>query len=272
MGANSKVKAPFFSVIMPIHRWHELLPLAIQSILKQTDSDFEFLIAANGPASLELEEQLTPFVKNDARVRIVSTPMPGLVFALNLLIQQARGAYLVRMDGDDLSEPNRLETMRHFLLQYPETDVLGSNYLMIDSHGDIIKISSLPEFNSTIRRLLPFNCVLAHPTVAMRTSLVLSLQGYMYGHASEDYDLWLRMLRRRPKVVFHNLREAVFRYRVHAGQSTGADRIGLFVAHDIGLRLREFLLTANPMFIVGIFRSLVQLVVRKVQAWTGKRA
>lgn len=266
------MNAPFFSVIMPVHQWHELLPPAIESILNQTDPDFEFLIVANGAACAALQEQLQPVVGSDNRVRVVTTPMPGLVFALNLLIQQAKGEYLVRMDGDDLSEPDRLQTMRQYLVQHPETDVLGSNYFMVNVQGSTIKMSALPQDNSVIRRLLPFNCVLAHPTVAMRKSLLLRLQGYMYGQASEDYDLWLRMLRHEPAVVFHNLREPVFRYRVHAGQATGSNRIGLFVAHDIGLRLRELLLTGNPMFIAGIGRSMLQFVVRKVQAWTGKRA
>lgn len=266
------MKTSFFSVIMPVHQWHELLLPAIESILKQTDPDFEFLIVANGPAAVALQSQLHPAVCNDARVRVLTTPMPGLVFALNLAIQQAHGEYLVRMDGDDLSEPDRLQTMRQYLLEHPETDVLGSNYFMVNAQGDTIKMSSQPEDNAVIRRLLPFNCVLAHPTVAMRKSLVLRLQGYMYGQTSEDYDLWLRMLRHNPPVVFHNLRAPVFRYRVHVGQATGANRIGLFVAHDIGLRLREFLLTGNPMFLVGIGRSLVQWVFRKLQALTGQRA
>ena len=266
------MSAPFFSVIMPVHHWHDMLPGAIQSILDQTDPDFEFIIAINGPAQLDLQVKLQTYAQNNPCIRLICTPMPGLVFALNLAAQSARGDYLVRMDSDDLSESNRLQAIRAYLQLNPHTDVVGSNYTMIDSQGSTIKISNQPIRNHDIRRLLPFNCVLAHPTVAMRKSLLLSLQGYMYGQVSEDYDLWLRMLRRKPAVVFYNLSEPVFRYRVHTGQATGADRIGLFVAHDIGLRLREFLLTGNPMFLAGIARSMLQWVVRKVLALTGKRS
>lgn len=175
------------------------------------------------------------------------------------------------MDSDDVSEIYRLSELYKYIQGNPMVDVIGSNYIMINGQGETIKRSKLPLMNKEIRAKLPFNCVLAHPTVAIRRELLLSMGGYMYGHVSEDYDLWLRMLRRVPQVVFHNIEQPLFRYRQHPDQATGSSRIGLFVAHDISLRFREFLLTGNPVFIAGIARSCVQFFVRKVKALQGIR-
>lgn len=264
------MSTPFFTVLMPVHRWQIHLPLALQSIIDQDFQNYEFVIVVNGSDDT-LQQRIEEWAKDHERIRIISTPLPGLVFALNFGAHFAEGKYLVRMDSDDVSEIYRLSELYKYIQGNPMVDVIGSNYIMINGQGETIKRSKLPLMNKEIRAKLPFNCVLAHPTVAIRRELLLSMGGYMYGHVSEDYDLWLRMLRRVPQVVFHNIEQPLFRYRQHPDQATGSSRIGLFVAHDISLRFREFLLTGNPVFIAGIARSCVQFFVRKVKALQGIR-
>lgn len=258
------MSAPFFSVVLPTNADHAYLDLAINSILDQSYRHFELLLVVNGPDHNLLAQRFKQRYANQDNVRVLDTPMCKLPFALNLGIHAAQGDYIVRMDSDDISAPHRLEALAACLTQNPEADVLGSNYQFIDQDGRFGAVSSLPQDDGSIRFRLPFKCVLAHPTLCLRRSLMLSVGGYMYGVASEDYDLWLRLLRHHSPVKFLNLPQVLLYYRIHESQATSTSRIGEFVAHDVALRVREFLMTTKPMFLLGILRSVVQYAYRKI--------
>ncbi|HEY1057268.1 MAG TPA: glycosyltransferase [Limnobacter sp.] len=255
---------PFFSVVLPTHVDNAYLDMAVRSILDQEYTQYELLLVVNGPQHMTITDALRQRYGQHPQVQVLSTPMCKLPFALNLGIHAARGNYVVRMDGDDIALPQRLSVLAEHLSQHPALDVLGSNYQIIDEHGTFGAVSRQLAGNAALRSRLPFKCELAHPTLCIRRSLLLAVGGYMYGVASEDYDLWLRLLRHQPAVQFDNLPDVLLQYRFHSGQATSKARIGEFVAHDIGLRLREWLLTGKPMFLLGIARSMVQFVVRKL--------
>lgn len=253
----------YFSVVLPTNTIHDFLDTAIQSVFQQTYPHFELIIVVNGEHHEQLKNELHLQYGHHPQIRLLSTPVSKLPFALNLGIHAAKGSFVVRMDGDDICLPNRLAVLAQSLKCSPSLDVVGSNYQIIDAHGKLGQVSKQIQTNREIRKRLPFKCELAHPTLCLRRTLLLQLGGYMYGVASEDYDLWLRMLRLRPAVQFANVPDVLLRYRFHAGQATSKSRIGEFVAHDLGLRLRELLLTGNPVFLLGMLRSLVQYVYRK---------
>lgn len=242
-----------FSVVMCVNRDQSWLSEAIESILSQDDSDFEFLIAANA-CNDELWNKLHLFGRNDSRIRIFRSDIGQLSFNLNLLADKAHGEYLVRMDADDVSEPNRLRTLR-LALARRQFDILGSAVILIDGEGREIGAMHLPETEIAIKRALLTRTAFCHPAVAIRRQFLLGMRGYLGGYVSEDTDLWLRAL--RAGASMQNLQIPLLRYRVHGGQSI-ASRLGY--AEVASHWLRELLITpscyATRGFVVALFKAI----------------
>ena len=212
--------SPSFSVLLCVNRSNPWLKDAIESILNQTDGDFEFLIAANA-CSDELWRELNDFVAGDKRVVLYRTNIGQLAFNLNFLANLARGEYLVRMDGDDISERNRILILRESLT-LERVDVIGSAVTIINHSGEAVGSMQFPLTSAEIIRLLPTRTVFCHPAVAIRRQFLYELRGYLGGFVSEDTDLWIRASR-MGKGIYRNLSEPLLRYRVHSNQSTSND-------------------------------------------------
>ncbi len=246
--------APSLTVVLCVNRSNPFLGAAIDSILAQSDGDFEFLIAANACGD-DLVDELRGLVGADPRARIVRTAIGQLAFNLNLLASEARGDYLVRMDADDISLPNRIERLRLGLSERP-VDVLGSWAHVIDESGQRTGEYRLPLEHRDIVRRLPYGTALCHPTVALRRQFLLDMRGYLGGFASEDMDLWLRGARK--SATYRNLSEHLLSYRVHSAQ---ASRSRQSYAEAASHWLREVLVSPDVFvlkgFVVALAKSLL---------------
>lgn len=242
-----------FAVILCVNRENPWLYDAINSILKQDDPDFEFLICANACTD-ELWNKLLLIAEHDCRVRIFRNDIGQLAFNLNFLANNTQCDYLVRMDADDLSEPHRLRTLRLSLNSDP-VDILGSAVLLINELNLETGVMRLPETEDKIKSALTYRTVFCHPSVVLRRQFLLDMRGYIGGLVSEDTDLWLRSVRANAKMK--NLPDYLLRYRVHANQSVGS-RLGY--AEVAGHWMREFLI--NPSwytmrgFVISFFKAL----------------
>ncbi len=242
-----------FSVVMCVNRDQPWLSDAIESVLSQDDSDFEFLIAANA-CNDELWSKLASFGKDDSRIRLFRSNVGQLSFNLNLLADKAHGEYLVRMDADDVSEPNRLRILR-IALARRQFDILGSAVILIDAEGREIGAMQLPETEIAIKRALLTRTAFCHPAVAIRRQFLLGMRGYLGGYVSEDTDLWLRAL--RAGASMQNLRIPLLRYRVHGGQSI-ASRLGY--AEVASHWLRELLIAPSWYATRGFGVALIKAI------------
>ncbi len=122
------------SVIMPVYNGERYLEAAVESILNQTFSDFEFIITDDGSTDTSLA-LLRRYANRDPRIRLISRPNTGYVKALIEAVPLAKGKYIARMDADDISLPERFERQVRFLEQNPDYAVVGSKVLLIDSDG-----------------------------------------------------------------------------------------------------------------------------------------
>ncbi|MBK9243952.1 MAG: glycosyltransferase [Burkholderiales bacterium] len=235
---------PTFTVLLCANRSTPFLRESIDSVLKQDDGDFEFLIAANACPD-ELVEELRCLIGLDPRARIIRTEIGQLAFNLNLLASEARGDYLVRMDADDISLPNRISRLRRSLTENP-VDVLGSWAYVIDEAGNRTGEYRLPLEHRNIVHRLPYGTVFCHPSVALRKQFLIDMRGYLGGFASEDTDLWLRGARRGAKYM--NLPECLLSYRVHPGQSS---RSRQSYAETASHWLRELLASPDGFVLKG---------------------
>ncbi len=201
---------PRVSVVMAVYNGERYLEEAVRSILRQTYDDFEFIIIDDGSTDRS-PAILKSFADEDRRLRVHRQPNSGLIGALNKALPLARGAYVARMDADDISLPRRFEQQVQYLDAHKEIGVLGTWIQDIGADGQPGPIWPLPTSPATIRWFLMFGNCLAHPSAMMRRELIQSL-GYRAAAVHvEDYDLWIRA---SSVTGVANIPEVLLKYRV----------------------------------------------------------
>ncbi len=200
---------PKISVILSVYNGEKYLGEAIESILNQTFTDFEFLIVNDGStdSSLNIIQSY-----QDERIRVINNEQNiGLTKSLNKAIRQARGEYIARQDADDISLPNRFEEQIKYFEKHPEVALLGASTYSIDNNGTTIgKRVALSK--PTIKDLLKRNCF-SHGSVMFSKGVIAKLGGYNESITySQDYELWLRIAK---YYEVGNLTEALCKLRAH---------------------------------------------------------
>lgn len=206
---------PRVSVVMAVWNGARYLEKAVQSILTQTFTDFEFVIIDDGSTD-STPEKLQRYRAADRRIRVYHQENAGLTRSLNRGFALAQGEYLARMDCDDIAFLDRFERQVEFLDRHPQVALVGSSVVRIDESGREIKRSDCPTSHAEIvRALADYNCF-THSTVMLQKDKLTAVGGYReaYRHA-EDYDLWVRLAER---YELANLAEPLLYYRVYANQ------------------------------------------------------
>lgn len=206
---------PKVSVLMPTYNTDpQHLREAIESILSQTYTDFEFLILDDCSPNPEVREVIKSY--KDSRIRYFENEENlGISNSRNKLLDLAEGEYLAVFDHDDVSMPLRLELQIEFLDNNPEVGVLGSA-VEETPKGNILKY---PSDNDDIEDYLMFKCAVVHSSSMLRKK-VLTDNSICYENAyspAEDYMLWVRLI---GKTKFANIPEILLHYRVHAQNTT----------------------------------------------------
>ena len=128
---------PVVSVVMPTLNAEKYLAEAIDSILKQTFSDFEFLIIDGGSV-----DKTVSIIKSyqDKRIRLLNGSGKNIAADLNIGLEAATGEYIARMDADDVALPERFAKQVDFLEKNSDVAILGSSVITIDAEGKEAKI------------------------------------------------------------------------------------------------------------------------------------
>src|SRR5690554_4847317 len=199
---------PEITILMPVYNAELYLRQAVDSILNQTLTDFEFLIINDGStdSSLEILNSYT-----DSRIRIINQENVGVAKALNTGLDHAKGKYIVRMDADDISYPERVEVLYRFMLENPEYVGVGSNVNCIDKDGDFIFqfINSSvtdEQIRASFLKVNPF----IHPAMIFLKDEALAAGKYPILLNFEDYGLWGNLLKRGK---MYNLPQILMDYR-----------------------------------------------------------
>lgn len=247
--------SPRFSFLMAVHRLQPYLAQAIQSVLDQTSKEFEFYVIANN-----CENDLWNFLQgfDDPRIRLHRTSIGQLAYNLNYGIDLIGSGYVLRMDGDDVCLPDRLERTRQALQACGFPDVLAGGATIIDGSGRETGRSLPAETHDAIVGALWWRNSIVHPACAFRAETIKRLRGYCGGMMSEDYDLWLRA-RRDGRVRFAGVAVPLIKYRVHGDQARG-HRLGY--AESAGHLLREMLLKGGARNCAGAVLAVAKTVLR----------
>jgi glycosyltransferase involved in cell wall biosynthesis len=204
---------PKISVVMSVYNGANFLKEAIDSILIQTFSDFEFIIINDGSKDDSLN-----IIKsyNDSRIRLIENDgNKGLIYSLNKGIEVAKGKYIARIDADDIAVETRFEKQVSFLEENQNIGVLSSDYIRFNNSSK--KYTKSISRDDRIKSILLFSATICHPTLMLRKS-VLSENNLAYSSSAkhvEDYDLWTKLAL---ITKFETLNEALLMYRDHENQ------------------------------------------------------
>ena len=214
---------PQVSILMPIRNEESYLQAALNSLYRQTLTNWE-LVAVDDGSSDRTTDILAEAARNDSRVRVIRREGCGLVAALNAGLKACQAPLLARMDGDDICHPRRLELQATYLEAHSDTGLVASNFRHFpraDIKQGMIDYESwqngLTDHAQVIRDLFvesPF----VHPSVMTRRTIMETLGGYHDPNWPEDYDLWLRMA--TAGVQFARLPHTLLFWRDHPERAT----------------------------------------------------
>ena len=215
---------PQVSVVMPVYNTELFLAEAIDSILAQTLTDFEFIIVDDGSED-NSPAIIRSYADNDSRIRVIQLPENvGEAGARNAGLAAARGEFYAAMDSDDVSLPDRLRKQAKLLQASPEIGAVGVHCRVADENMRPRYDRHPPERHALIvlnhfvgLQSAPF----VHASLMMRRSLVLAEGGYDVSiNYGSDCDLMTRLLGR---TMFANIPERLYLHRRRPGQKTSHD-------------------------------------------------
>jgi glycosyltransferase involved in cell wall biosynthesis len=248
------MRSPTVSVLMSVYNGERYLAEAVESILNQTFTDFEFVIINDG--SIDGTAEILHSYQ-DPRIRIIEQSNIGLTRSLNRGIALAHGGYIARMDDDDLSLPERLERQVAFLDAHSEVGVVGTTCRIVDELNNREWEQPVPLADEQLRRHLVRGNPFVHSSVMMRASAVRAVDGYNEAYPySQDFELWVRMA---SHTRLANLSEVLVVRRYHWGtvsttRNTELQRLWL----RMRIRYKAFRSLSYPFYyILYVFQPIL---------------
>lgn len=203
------------SVVMPVYNGANYIREAVESILNQTFTDFEFIVIDDCSTDRSWEI-LTKYANQDQRVKLFKNEENlGVTKSLNKGLKLAQGDYIARQDADDVSLPERFEKQVALLELDSEVVLASCNIEFVDAEGH-----SLATFRRECDReliawyLIFYNYLWGHSQVMFRRKSAMDLGGYCESHHyNEDYELWCRLIKVGSMVI---LPEVLLQRRKHS--------------------------------------------------------
>lgn len=208
---NNSIK---ISVLLSVYNGDKYLGEAIDSILGQTFKEFEFLIVDDASTDNTLDI-LSQYKEKDPRVKIISNEInKGLTYNLNLMLGIAKGAYIVRMDADDIASLNRLQVQYDYMESHSEIGVCGSYIETFDQQSGKKQSVKFPETDVEIRAFAFFQSPFCHPSTIIRKAIIdkYHLQYPVKYIKGQDYALWIDLLK---YTKGSNIPQVLLRFRRH---------------------------------------------------------
>ena len=247
---------PAVSILLPVRDEGRFLGETLASLSAQTYADFEAIVVDDGSrdASAAIAEA---HARDDSRFRVVRAQRAGMVAALERGRAEAEGAFIARMDGDDVAMPGRLETQLEALESEGLTACGGRiAYFPRRLVGDGGRryerwINGLVTPEAAALDVF-VECPLPHPALVVRADALAAAGGYRDCGWPEDYDLVLGLWRRGAR--FRNVEEVVLRWREHPDRASRTDPVfaqGAFVSCKVDHLRRSLLVGWESVVVWG---------------------
>jgi len=212
-------KKPKISAVMPFYNREMFLDEAVQSVLDQTFTEFEFIVVddASTDNSGTIMEK---YAQKDARIKIIkNTKNRGIAYSRNRGMKIAQTDLIVIVDSDDINMPQRFAKQFAFMQQHPEISIVGTYAHVIDECGmltneHITYLTESEDLDKTFFHLGP----LLQPTTMYRKLDIFEIGSYREQYAIiDDMDLYFRLFLSKKKGA--NIPEFLVKYRRHINSS-----------------------------------------------------
>jgi len=203
---------PAVSVIMSVYDGERYLARAIESILDQTHTDFEFVIVNDG--STDSSEAIIKSY-DDSRIKYLKNPENiGLARSLNVGLQNSIAPLVARQDADDVSYPDRLQNQLNLFANRPEIDGAGTNWKIIDLNDDIVGTIEVPVYQQETESVQAQQYIKPpHGSWLFRRKALLEVDGYDERfRLTQDLDLFFRLIKSGHRLGL--VKEVMYEYRV----------------------------------------------------------
>lgn len=225
---------PRVTVLMPTYNVAPWVDEAIRSVLNQTYKDFELLVIDDASTD-DTISRVRAF--NDPRIRVAAFPNNvGLADNLNRGLDITDTELVARMDGDDIAEPDWLETGIKVLDDHPEVGVCSFGFQFFGTKTSLVRF---PEWNEDSKVQMLFGCTVIVPV--LRRSVFVD-HDFRYSTAAfpaEDYMMWSDVYR---VTQVYNVQRTLFHYRTHETQiSTAKRQAQIEKSNQVRLRMLDWL-------------------------------
>lgn len=212
------MKIPKISVVMPNYNCEKYIAEAIESILNQTFTDFEFIIIDDGSTDNSWNI-IQEYVKKDERIiAIKNEENLKICKTLNKWIDLAKWEYIARMDSDDISIVDRFEKQVKFLNKNLDVWIVGWTIEIMDENWNVFSQRRYNLTDVEIRKKLFRYSPFCHPVVMIRKSILDNSWKYDENQVfAEDYDLYFKIWKYSK---FANLDDILINYRMSKTNST----------------------------------------------------
>lgn len=229
---------PKVTVLMPTYNVAPWVEESIRSVLNQTYHDFELLVVddASTDQTLDVVRAI-----HDPRIRIASFPNNvGLADNLNRGLDIIDTELVARMDGDDIAEPDWLETGIHVLDTHPEVGICSFGFQFFGAKTSVVRF---PELHEDSKAQMLFGCTVIVPVFRKSVFTDNNLRYSTEAFPAEDYMMWANAY---PLTQIYNVQRTLFHYRTHATQiSTSRREAQIVKSNEVRLKMLQWL---NPNF------------------------
>ena len=227
------MKKPLVSVVMSVYNSEKWLPNTIDSIIRQTYTNFEFIIINDGSTD-NSKEILDEYTNRDKRIFVFHQKNIGLTKSLIKAIKLSKGDIIARIDADDLSSKERIEEQLKEL-EKQNLDLIATNFSLIDVNGKKTKYFDIRKKQEEIlEKLLGGNSFFPHSSVMFKKEAYYKLGGYnLFFNKSQDIDLWIRFIQKNYKIGICSLNKPLNFIRIHEEQITHKNDDDIFTSISI---------------------------------------
>ena len=220
------MQSALISILIPFKNTERYLDECLQSIQKQTFSNWELLIVDDGSTDTSAKI-VKHYADNDSRIQLISNHGNGIIEALKTGYKHAKGTFITRMDSDDIMSTNKLEQMQQSLQVHGVGHLaLGQvKYFSKSGIGDGYKryeawLNTLTSKGSNFEEIYK-ECVIPSPCWMVYKTDFDRCDGFNSDIYPEDYDLAFRFYKQGLKCIPSN--EVLHHWRDYAVRTSRVD-------------------------------------------------
>jgi glycosyltransferase involved in cell wall biosynthesis len=162
---RTKKTKKLITVYMPVFNASKFLHQSIESILDQTYSNFEFIIVDDASTDNSWKI-IRSYAKKDKRIIAIRNNINlGVSLTSNIAISKAKGQFLARMDADDISFSNRLESQLNYFKKHPNTVAIGGQCVVIDENNHLIGNKNFPTKAKKLKEMIFWAIPMQQPSM-----------------------------------------------------------------------------------------------------------